>query len=172
MPFPVWTPATIITAQRLTDQQWHTVRQGADQIVNGSTTFVNTSIIIPLVANAIYRYHLMMNWLGSAAGDIKFDWSVPAGASMNRFGGGPGTDATTGGTAQNFSTSSWRRMNNTNGHSLSGAGLGVNAAGYDFGEIIVSATAGNATLRFAQNTSDANDTTFSLTSYVDYLRIA
>jgi hypothetical protein len=169
MPYPVWTAGQTITAQMLIDMQWHTVEQALDQDVTSSTTLVDSGIVIPGVANATYRYKLRVRFQSSAVADIKFAWSVPSLATMGRFLAGPGTSAT-GGNA-NFTTTSWRWLTATTESAIGGGGASVSGLYIEDGEIVMSSTAGNVTLRFAQNTSEATTTRIVAGSYADYLRI-
>lgn len=168
MPFPNWSPAMVITADRLTAMQWQFVRQETNQTVNNSTTLVNTNLIIPVLANGIYRINTYLNFTGSATPDIKFNWSVPAGTTIQRFIAGPGTAASGGST--DFTTTSWRRLTEVNDSGISAAGGGVNVSAFEFCQAFIGVTSGNIILQFAQNAANASDTILNGQSFVEFIR--
>lgn len=169
MPFPVWTAGKRITAADLTAMQWHTVRQGSDQTVNNTAVLVASAVEIPVVANALYRYQAFINYRSGTTADFKYNWTLPSGASMQRFIAGAGTSATGG--PSNFTTTLWRRLTESTDAPIGGAGNTNNTMILETGEIDTGANAGDVTLVFAQNTADASDTILGAVTWVDYLRI-
>lgn len=54
------------------------------QLFTSTTTLANvTSIVLPVVANAVYRFDLYLRYSTTAAGSIKIGWVAPASASMS-----------------------------------------------------------------------------------------
>lgn len=158
-----------VTAADLQALQWTWVEQGSDQTATSNTTLAATNLTFTGVASAIYWYELYVNYTGNG-GDIKIDWTVPTNASMIRYPRGIG-DAATGASTLNATTTFWRRVANDIAVSAGDAvGLSVNVAYFESGEIDAG-DGGALTVRFAQNSSDADATTFSANSRLRYIRI-
>lgn len=170
MPVPDWQPGMIITASRLREMQTKTVSQVSDLTINNTTTFQNTNLVIPLVAGATYRFEVRGNYHGSSAADIKFNWTLPAGADIQRIVAGPGSTSTGG--AANFTTTAWRRLTVATDLVIGAAGAGTNVSFFEVGLITVGVTAGNATFVAAQQSADVSDTVFTAQSFLDYIRLS
>lgn len=130
---------------------------GQDQVVvKSANTSRNTTVapaddphlLLPVTANATYLLECTTAWTNGGGG-MRFDWTGPAGATMvwtdnDGVGvGALGTDVT-------FTT--------TNGCTIKGA-------------LVVAGTAGNVTLRWAQNTSNAADTVLLAGCYLWLRRV-
>jgi hypothetical protein len=116
-----------------------------------TTTLANDpALALPLAANATYWFMTEVIYEApNPAGDLKFQWTVPAGAVLNGqflfriFGGGDDLHSPiTAGALQ----------------TTNGSGAGVNLVLGAFGTIIMSSTAGNLNFQWAQNTSNATPT--------------
>jgi hypothetical protein len=166
--YPVWTAGQKVTAAMLAGMQRNWVNQGADLVVNNSTTLQNTSLIVPMLANGIYEY-LIQGWVrASATADVKFNWSLPAGATVDRNMWGAATGATGGTTAY---TESMFRVNSGGDIEVGAVSTSTTSAYYEYGLIRCGGTAGNATLQFAQFVANASDATFRAQSNLFYTRV-
>lgn len=167
MPYPTFTAGSPLTAADLTAMQWQQVSQGSDQTINNSTTLTATSLILPAVANATYKYELYVGYTNTSdTADIKFDWTVPTSGSVTRFVAGPGTSATGGST--NYTTTLWRRT--VAGSAIAIGGSSTSTSYFEFGEID-GGDGGDVTFRFAQNTATVANTVLSSTSTLWYVRV-
>lgn len=124
--------------------------KGAVQSV-GNTTLVNDdALFIPLLANAVYRFDCFLLYEGGTQGssDLKWAWTGPSGFTINYSVNG----VTTAGVA----TAGYVR-------GVTGAVVGTNGASNELGvlmtgTITTSSTHGTLQLQWAQNTSNATDT--------------
>lgn len=142
----------------------------ANQAITSSTALTNdTHLVLPVAANATYILDGFFDYdgvLGPNNGDIKFDWTVPAGATMtwSPFGN-PSNDVT-------------QKLNSNQGTATTVLTLGTYGTGGQhtsarpFGYIAVAGTAGNLQLRWAQNVSNATSTTMYTGSWIRLQRVA
>ncbi|MEU8758548.1 hypothetical protein [Streptomyces sp. NPDC048659] len=116
---------------------------------NTATTANDPNLTLPVVANATYIVEAVVAW-AQGGGGFRVDWAAPSGATMvwtdndASMSPDPGTDLT-------FST--------TVGTTLQGA-------------LVVGATAGSLTLRWAQNTANAAATVLQGGCYLKLERVA
>ena len=172
MAYPVFTAGMTLTAALLEAMQWQEVVQGNDQSVASSTTFVDSALVIPVEANARYRYRLLAGYRGSSAGDIMFQWIGPTGFSMERFAWGPGSDATSATGAEQFTTALFRRIGaDIDVTAAAGASASANVSYHEEGTITTGNDAGNVTLQFTQASSNATATVLAAQSTLFYVRI-
>lgn len=130
------------------------VTKGADQLVTSSTIFVNdTTLTLPVAANATYVVEHGLRFTCSAAGGVKAQYTIPAGATMATA---PATQAA--GPFTVVSTASGQTFANS-----------ANAAGPT--RLITGGSAGSITLQFTQETSDATATTCKAGSFLIVTRI-
>lgn len=166
--YPTFAAGQRLTAGLLTASQWQTIIKTSDQ-TSASTTLINaTDMTVPLVANATYIVNLTACYGASTTADIKINWAVPTGTSLQRYTLG----ATVGTTDTTATTVVMRRRSSTNA-TPGGDGTG-NFVTY-MEQIIArtASTAGSLQLQFAQNTTDsANATILRADSFIQYLRIA
>ncbi|MGW1162721.1 hypothetical protein ACWD48_31885 [Streptomyces sp. NPDC002519] len=114
-----------------------------------ATVAADTHLLLPVIANATYIVEAALVWTNGGGG-FRADWSAPSGATMvwtdNDGAGAPdlGTDLT-------FSV--------TTGTTFQGA-------------LVVSSTAGNLTLRWAQNSSNTAATVLLAGCYLKLERVA
>jgi hypothetical protein len=118
--------------------------KATNQPGSGSTLANDSALVIPLQANAVYDFELILGYFGGTQGssDIKLGWSLPSGASMgytvygNTTGGNP-TDAP------------WYTASST--PALGTNGTGTNIGAILSGTVSVGANAGNMQLQWARN---------------------
>ncbi len=126
-------------------------------VVKPAGTSRNTTVVpasdpdltFPVVTGATYLVECVVAW-ANGGGGFRATWSVPAGASM------VWTDNDGAGAAAASSTVTFSA---TTGTTLKGA-------------LVVAATAGDLTLQWAQNTSNAADTTLRGGCYLSLTRVA
>lgn len=144
------------------------VRLTASQTLTASSTALQnvTSIVVAMPAAGTFTFRGVVYYEATTVADIKFAFTIPAGASMrwNIMGvavGGAGTgDAT-------FSTTT------TSDASISfgGAGAGTTLAAQIEGDYAAGGTAGNLQFRAAQNTSEASSTIITSRTRLEVFRI-
>lgn len=177
MPYPTFAAGQTLTAAMLTALQWKEVYQGSDQTRTSSTALTASSIVIPVVAGATYRYKLLVRYSTSGVNpDIKFDWTVPTNASMQRFVQGPGqvlVATAASGAANQITTLTSTHVAHSTVLDFHANAVQSGMAGHfqEDGEIY-GGDGGNVTLRFAQAASDAQTTTLHAETVAYYQRIA
>jgi hypothetical protein len=170
MPFPEWEAGMRITHDRLDDRNVHFVEQAADQTENSNETLVDTSLTFEGEADAEYWYIALISYSADTAADMHFAWDVPSGAGVRRF-----TQSLIEGAASGVNTGGdliMRTPATTTEITAGGAGDGAFNLARDEGIITMGGTAGDVTLQFAQQASDAGDTIFRAQSRLIYQRIA
>src|SRR5262249_11988175 len=98
MVYPVINAGKRITTSLLNAMIPVTVYKSADQTVNNSATFVDAADLgFTAEANATYKIRLWAAYSSNTTPDIKFNWTTPSGASLQRYSLGPqvGTTDTT-----------------------------------------------------------------------------
>ena len=141
-----------ITAAALNALQPLSAVKLVDESKTGTTFLADAELQIPILnPNATYQFQCLIVYSGSAqgAGDLKWEWSAPAGATMQYLQqGGP----TTGG----GSTAGFVR-------SIAGAAVGTNGSGNNQGTlmtgIIETTFGGTLWLFWAQNTNNTGTPT-------------
>lgn len=124
--------------------------KGAVQSV-GNTTLVNdNALFIPLLANAVYRFDCFLLYEGGTQGssDLKWAWTGPSGFTINY--------SVNGVTTTGVATAGYVR-------GVTGGSVGTNGASNELGvlmtgTITTSSAQGTLQLQWAQNTSNATDT--------------
>jgi hypothetical protein len=167
MPVPTWSPGQILTADDVNN--WLTddavILTSAQHFTN-TTTLANTSIVLPVLANAVYMFTCLLFYQGFTQGisDMKIDWVVPASATLVFH---------VAGINQNNAAL------DGNGFSTSGAvtvGLGTNGSGVQraatvTGTLTTVGTAGNLQMRGSQFTASTTDTILGTGSGMKMTRI-
>jgi len=128
------------------------IRKSADETVNNSAAMQNDDeLVLPVVASEVWYFELFVLFRSSTGADIKFGFSVPSGATMKWHSQalwyGVGVGSTPG--TPNEATDSYAR---------GGAGATTTTGFMIWGIIVVSTTAGNVNLQWAQNTAESSDT--------------
>lgn len=133
------------------------VRKTADETVNASTALQNDDhLVVAVAANAVYRIELMLlTSAGSTNEDWKFDWTMPAGATL-RWGAASGAEAAVAPWGAVASGSAEQAIM-TESSVMSIGGANVAGGTLILGILAVAGTAGNLQFRWAQNTSAAVD---------------
>lgn len=170
MPYPTWAAGQKVTAAQLQGMQWQVVTQGSDQTVNNSTTVVSTNLTLNAVSGARYTYQLLVTYTSGATPDIKFRWTFPTSATIDRFILSAGSAST--GSSENLTTSVVRRASEFTEVPAAGTGTSPVTLIYTERGEIYGGTGGAVTLQFAQNTTNASDTIVQSLSRLEYLRIA
>lgn len=145
-----------------------TTRIAADQVLTASSTVLqnvtNMVAALPATVGAIFAWRGHVFYDATTTADIKFAFTIPAGATMRwgTSGLGPGgtnpiyTSVTGSGTAI----------------SLGALGIGTVLWMPFSGEVTMAAAAGNLQMQAAQNTSDASVTTVFARSFMEVWRTA
>jgi hypothetical protein len=151
-----------------TRAQFLTTRVASDQILTASSTALQnvTSMVatLPGTVGAIFRWSSSIFYDATTTADIKFAYTIPAGATM-RWGAnalGPG------GTNPIYTSISG------SGTAVSMGALGIGSVLMVLieGEVTMGATPGDLQLQAAQNTSDASVTTVFTRSFMEVWRTA
>lgn len=179
MVYPTFVAGQRLTAQMLSDMQWKSVEQGSAQTVNNSAALVNTNIVIPLAAGAVYMYRLLIGYTSQGSGvgsptpednsDVKFAWTDPPGGEVRRWTHGYGSLGS-GPAGDDFTSVSYRRPVTTTPVRIGAAGEGFTNSYYEFGTIY-GGDGGSTTFQFAQFVAGAFDLSITGSSRCDYLRI-
>ncbi len=136
--------------------------KSANETVNNSAAMQNDDhIVASVVANATYEWQFRPEYLSQLTPDLKFQWTVPASATM--VWGGVYAD-TAGGmvTPGNLTAASVVAI----------CGAAADFTGWFTGTLVTAATAGNCTLQWAQNTANATNTIMYLGTYFRIRRTA
>lgn len=168
MAYPTFLAGQRLTAGMLTEMQWREVEQGEDQIVNNTTTLVDTNLVVPVVAGARYRFRLFVGYNSGETPDISFAWSVPSGGAVTAWTWGLGVSGT--GAISDYTSVQMRRPATTTVRNVGGSGT-ANAHSYHEEGILSGGVGGNITFQFAQFVADPSDTEIFGASRIDYLRI-
>lgn len=170
MAYPDWRAGMKLKASLLRGMGVYRVLQGADQTRTSSTVALNSNLIIPVEANAVYQYKLLLAY-SAGAGNFTGTWDVPSGATMQRHGDGMAATATgsqtaytEGFSAQGGATTAFNIGGNT-------TGITQTVSFVEEGYIETASTAGNATFQFTQRVSSADATILRAASQVYYQRI-
>jgi hypothetical protein len=138
--------------------------KSANQIITTQTTLVNDADMrFAVAANSLYEFHAHIKFASPGGGDWKTSFTVPAGASaeFNRVGLNLSSQPTSG--------TNWL---DTDSVPSQGSGAGTPLTTDFFGWVVTASTAGNLILQWAQNTSNAGNTTLFKNSYLTGRRIA
>ena len=144
------------------------VRKAAAQVLTASSTVLQnvTSLVSPLSggSGSIYRWRSTIYYDASTTADIKFAYTIPAGATMRWSLNAIGT----GGTNPTLVTVT------ASGTATAAGGLGVGTVtpAYLEGEVTLAGTTGNLQLQSAQNTGDASVTTIFERSFMEVWRMS
>lgn len=141
-------------------------RVAVDQVLTASSTVLqnitNMVATLPGVNGSIFQFWCRIFYDVSTTADIKFAFTIPAGAAM-RWGL---SSLNTGGTNPTYTTT------NVSGTALAAGGLGVGSTMFAVieGEVTMGATPGNLQLQAAQNTSDPSVSTLMARSFMEVWR--
>jgi hypothetical protein len=166
MAIPVLSVGDVLTASFC--NTWFTpdaVYKTVDQTVTSSTTLVNDNelFIAGLSASAEYKMEAWISFLATSGADIKWGWSVPAGASMaysslHNEGGGTGFGSSADVKAE------------TDVPMAAGGSPTVTAILMK-GKLTTAGSSGTLQFKWAQNTSSASATHVRVRCYIHLDRI-
>lgn len=128
----------------------------ADLTVNNNTTISNsTDLVAAVVANAWYTFDSLVRYDSGTTPDVKLQLTGPTGTAFTlaRWGAGTGATGTVNSIDQGVTlgTTTWVQA-------FGGAGAGTSMTARVAGYFVVSTTAGNLQLGFAQNTANVSNT--------------
>jgi len=127
-------------------QTFAKVVKSVDETIDTSTTFQDDDeLFVALTANLNYAWQLWLFVTSGAVPDIKTAWTLPAGATGQH-------------SSANWGSSGGSATANMTASDPLATGGGVQWVPFT-GRVIMAGTAGNMQLQWAQNTSDAGDTT-------------
>lgn len=151
-----------ITVPSVADSFVFARKTGDKSLTNTSTLEDDNHLLVAVGANATYTFDAFIVYDGATTGDIKVAFTVPAGATLLWSGVG----ATTGisSAAANFSDT----VITASGSAISwGArGAGTKTFAIIRGIVRTAGTAGNLTVQWAQDSSDATATTVFTDSWL------
>lgn len=157
-----WSAGDVLTASDLNKfgenilGAYKTTNQG----VTSSTALVNDNDLqVAVVANAVYRYELVLYYDGDAAGDLKVSHTVPSGTTML---GTIVSLPSTASTVQDLQIESWTGSSKQIGCLASGSPWTMTFTGL----LTTSSTAGSLIVLFAQDTSNGTATRLLVGSYI------
>jgi hypothetical protein len=134
-----------------------------DQSVTSSTTLVNdNALVVAVAASASYLFFCYLDYEGASAGDLKYEWTVPASATL-RFGQIGQTTASAATVASTNSDSTVYAIGTDAAATLNAVTM--------IGSLVVSSTAGNLQLQWAQNASSATATIVHAQSFLALWRV-
>lgn len=162
MAIPTWVAGQVLTASDV--NSWFVpvaaVKPGDTSRTSTTALAADPDLVVAVAASQSYRVWCYLNYEGAAVGtgDLKWSFTVPAGATM-RY---QSISVNTAGTLSPLLIGpTW------NGASVNSAG--TNSPGNPMSvtmhaTLVVAGTAGNVTLTWAQNTSSATSTTLHVQS--------
>jgi len=137
-------------------------RKAVDESVTSSVTLQNDDdLVAAVVASATYLVEWDLRIDGATAGDFKYAWTGPAGATMRWVSLGHAVGDTTN-VAQ--TTTDVAAIGTTVSHGTLGTGVSSHVHGS--GILIVSTTAGSLQLQWAQDTSSGTATKALINSWL------
>lgn len=146
-----------VTAQMLTDMQPMTVIATADQVVTNSATATNdTTLLVPVLANASYLVEVYVIASNSTASNPGFrcQFSYPSGSSAQRARFGPtATTASYTSRTDTFIQATARAADSSAFYTMSGDSL--QHVLFETGVVLVGPTAGNIRIQFSMFTAVA-----------------
>lgn len=151
------------------------ISKTADETVTSSATLQNDDhLVLPVVANAVYTFALDLYMIDAAdfVGDFKMSFTCPTGATFDMHGSGAHITDLSAGTSANGEWIAKLATTSAGANLTFGCG-NTSATGVRvYGRLVMSSTAGNFQLQWAQNASDASGTTLKAGSYMTMTRVA
>lgn len=148
---------------------WYVNRKTADQNVGPSNTTLQdlTNLVFPVpgITGAIFQFNAVVFYNSNGTADIKFAFTIPAGATMRW--GVHGLATTASGIVGDMTAGSISVPGNT----VALGGAAADAMATFQGEVTMGATAGNVQMQAAQNTSDASTSNVMTRSRIHAWRI-
>ncbi|MCX4704367.1 hypothetical protein [Streptomyces sp. NBC_01373] len=150
------------------------IAKTADETITSSTTFQDDDhLVLPVVASAVYTFALDLYTIDVAdfIGDFKITFTCPTGATFDMHGAGPHSTDFTGGTNANGEWIGRLGATSASTNLVFGCGSALTAVRI-YGRLVMSSTAGNFRLQWAQNASDASGVTVKAGSIMTMTRVA
>lgn len=147
------------------------VRKTGTETVNNSATLQDDdALVLAVEASAIYVVEAQLRYVSGTTPDLKIGWTAPASATFTWAAYGPQVGASSVANAASL----YRRRSIGDTEAIGGAGSGGGNEGIanPKGLLVVSTTAGNLQLQWAQNTQDASDTQILADSWLRLQRVA
>lgn len=167
--YPPVYAGTTAEAALLESMLYDEVAKAATESLTASTTYQDDDeLFLPAVANATYRFDLLLLHSSSNAGRFKMQFTAPAGSSLAWGVVGVAIAVTSSNPVTDVSMPS-RTLTDILG--LGGGNL-TGTTAFVQGVLTTSGTAGNLRLQWAQNTSDAGATQVRAGSTLRMKRIA
>lgn len=168
MPYPTFTAGQRITADLLNAGKLEYVTNAAGSQTNATTSLANaTDLSFAVEASARYQIHAVISYDSAVGVDIKFDWSMPSGATTAR-----NCEYLVSTTASNIDSNMAKiRRGATTAVVAGGPGATANAFSvYEEVTDLQTSSAGTAQFRFAANA--AGTATLQGDCVIYYQRIA
>lgn len=144
--YPPITAGTALTSVLLKAMLGQSAIKGSSQSVTSSTTLVNdAALVLALPANSTWKFTLDLLYQANTTANLKFGWTVPSGCTL--AAGVNFADTTL--------VARLGQMNQSTVQPVGGNGATTPLSALVSGTIVVSSTAGNLQLQWAQNTSNA-----------------
>lgn len=137
--------------------------KSANQVISSQTTLVSDADMrFAVAANSLYEFHVFLRYSSPTGADWKSSFTVPASASAHfaRYGWNLSGNFVGGDEFADGSTVTSQ-----------GQGAGTVQTANFFGYAVTAGTAGNLIFQWAQNTSNAGNTTLYANSYLTGRRI-
>ncbi|MET9516379.1 hypothetical protein [Streptomyces sp. NPDC002994] len=158
MSIPQWFAGQVLTADGLNARHPKLVTQVNDQVIETSTTLIDSEIIFTPEPNAVYAYELFISYSATINSDMKWAWRGTA--LLASFSLGYATSAASG--VNTGSDVVMRRPGNTTPRVAGGSNAtsppGDFHSAYDRGTFSTDGTVAELAMQFAQNTSHADQT--------------
>lgn len=150
------------------------IAKSADETVTSNTTLQNDDhLVLPAVANAVYTFEvdLYMTDTADFVGDFKMSFTCPTGATFDMHGAGAHTTDLASGTSANGEWIGKLATASAGANLTFGVGFPAVTGVRVYGRLVMSSTAGNFQLQWAQNAADASGTTLKAGSYMTMTRV-
>lgn len=156
MAIKVWSPGDVLTASDMNSWTIPLVAIKPSDTSRTSTTSVTADpdLVVAVAANSSYWFQCYLNYEGAATGtgDLKWNFTVPAGATL-RY---QSVSVNTSGTLSPLLIGPTWTGASTNSAGTNGSGNAMSLV--MTGTLVVAGTAGNCTLNWAQVTSSGTST--------------
>lgn len=143
--------------------------KAANESVTSSTTLQDDDeLFVTVEADSIYVVHAVFLYDASTAGDLKFTFTAPSGATF-QWNSSVAALATTGATSPG--TTNFAGSDIGTNYGAGGAGAGTTLSAVTSGVLVTSSTAGAFRVQFAQFTSDATATRMLAGSFLHLRKV-
>jgi hypothetical protein len=137
--------------------------KSANQVISNTTTLINDADMrFAVAANSLYEFHVFLRFSSPTGGDWKSSFTVPSGAVAHFSVYGNLIGGTFGGPGD---------FTDTSVVTSQGQGASTTQTANFFGWVDTAGTAGTLIFQWAQNTTNAGDTTLYANSYLSGRRI-